>query len=63
LRCSCRTGRDAQPRAVERSRIEGGTTGTFAPGDVNLIPIRVPHWFGITGERLILPGTKLPGGK
>ena len=57
---------DAKPRnagLVEGSRIEGGTTRTLGPGDVILIPAGVPHWFGITGERLILLGVKLPGSK
>jgi len=48
---------------LEGSRIEGGTTRTLGPGDVILIPAGVPHWFGITGDRLILLGVKLPGAK
>lgn len=48
---------------VEGSRIEAGTTRTLGPGDVILIPAGVPHWFGITGERLILLGMKLPASK
>lgn len=48
---------------VEGSRIEGGATRTLGPGDVMLIPAGVPHWFGITGERLVLLGIKLPGAK
>ncbi|MET3711627.1 mannose-6-phosphate isomerase-like protein (cupin superfamily) [Sphingomonas trueperi] len=48
---------------VEGSRIEGGTTRTLAPGDVILVPAGVPHWFGITGERLVLLGIKLPKGQ
>lgn len=51
------------PGLVEGSRIEGGTTRTLAPGDVILVPAGVPHWFGITGERLVLLGIKLPGAK
>lgn len=51
------------PGLVEGSRIEGGTTRTLSPGDVILVPAGVPHWFGITGERLILLGIKLPGAK
>lgn len=51
------------PTLVEGSRIEGGTTRTLAPGDVILVPAGVPHWFGITGERLVLLGIKLPKGK
>lgn len=48
---------------VEGSKIEGGTTRALAPGDVILVPAGVPHWFGITGERLVLLGIKLPKGK
>lgn len=48
---------------IEGSEIEGGTTRTLGPGDVILIPAGVPHWFGITGERLVLLGIKLPGAK
>lgn len=51
----------AAPRngLVEGERIEGGTTRTLGVGDVLLIPAGVPHWFGITGDRLVLLGTKL----
>ena len=45
---------------VEGERIEGGTTRALRKGDVLLIPAGVPHWFGITGEPLVLLGTKLP---
>ena len=45
---------------IEGERIEGGTTRPLRPGDVLLLPAGVPHWFGITGERLVLLGTKLP---
>jgi quercetin dioxygenase-like cupin family protein len=45
---------------AEGSRIEGGTTRPLGPGDVILIPAGVPHWFGITGDRLVLLGIKLP---
>lgn len=48
---------------VEGARIAGGTTRTLAPGDVLLVPAGVPHWFGITGDRLVLLGTKLPAGQ
>jgi quercetin dioxygenase-like cupin family protein len=48
---------------IEGSRIEGGATRTLGPGDVLLIPAGVPHWFGITGDRLVLLGIKLPGAK
>ena len=34
--------------------------GTLGPGDVILIPAGTPHWFGISGDRLVLLGTKLP---
>lgn len=51
------------PTLVEGSRIEGGTTRTLGPGDVILVPAGVPHWFGITGERLVLLGIKLPKGQ
>lgn len=50
----------SNPNLVQGSRIEGGTTRTLGPGDVILIPAGVPHWFGITGERLVLLGIKLP---
>ena len=48
---------------VEGSQIEGGVTRTLGPGDVILIPAGAPHWFGITGDRLVLSGIKLPGAK
>jgi quercetin dioxygenase-like cupin family protein len=51
------------PTLVEGSRIDGGTTRRLAPGDVILVPAGVPHWFGITGERLVLLGIKLPKGR
>jgi len=51
------------PSLIEGSRIEGGTTRPLGPGDVILIPAGAPHWFGITGERLVLLGIKLPGAK
>lgn len=47
------------PTLIEGSRIEGGTTRTLKPGDVFLIPSGTPHWFGITGGRLVLLGTKI----
>ena len=53
-------GKVTQPGLTEGSRITGGTTRKLAPGDVILIPAGVPHWFGITGDRLVLLGTKLP---
>lgn len=48
---------------TEGGQIEGGVTRTLGPGDVILVPAGVPHWFGITGERLVLLGVKLPGAK
>jgi mannose-6-phosphate isomerase-like protein (cupin superfamily) len=48
---------------IEGSQIEGGVTRTLGAGDVILIPAGVPHWFGITGDRLVLLGIKLPGTK
>jgi mannose-6-phosphate isomerase-like protein (cupin superfamily) len=49
-----------KPDLTEGSRIVGGTTRTLAAGDVFLIPAGVPHWLGITGDRLVLLGTKMP---
>lgn len=46
---------------TEGSRIEGGATRSLGPGDVILVPAGVPHGFGITGDRLVLLGIKLPG--
>lgn len=45
---------------TEGARIIGGTTRQLKPGDVFLVPAGVPHWFGITGARLVLLGTKVP---
>ena len=53
-------GKVTRPDLTEGSRIEGGTTRALKPGDVFLVPAGVPHWFGITGPRLVLLGTKLP---
>jgi len=50
------------PGLIEGSRIVGGTTRRLAPGDVMLIPAGTPHWFGITGDRLVLLGTKIRRG-
>jgi mannose-6-phosphate isomerase-like protein (cupin superfamily) len=47
------------PTLIEGSRIDGGTTRRLRPGDVFLIPAGTPHWFGITGDRLVLLGTKI----
>ena len=52
--------RPSGPGLVEGSRIVGGTTRTLAAGDVILVPAGVPHWFGITGGKLVLLGMKLP---
>jgi len=51
------------PTLTEGSRIEGGTTRTLRPGDVILIPAGTPHWFGISGEKLVLLGVKIPTGR
>jgi quercetin dioxygenase-like cupin family protein len=48
---------------IEGSQIDGGATRTLGPGDVILIPAGVPHGFGITGDRLVLLGIKLPNAK
>jgi quercetin dioxygenase-like cupin family protein len=53
----------ANPDLVQGSRIEGGTSRPLAKGDVILIPAGTPHWFGITGERLVLLGIKLPAAR
>lgn len=50
----------SRPGLTEGSRIDGGTTRGLKPGDVMLIPAGTPHWFGITDERLVLLGTKVP---
>lgn len=42
---------------IEGTRIEGGSTRTLSPGDVLLVSAAVPHWFGVTGEHLVLLGT------
>jgi mannose-6-phosphate isomerase-like protein (cupin superfamily) len=47
------------PTLIEGSRIEAGTTRSLRPGDVFLIPAGTPHWFGISGDRLVLLGTKI----
>ena len=52
--------RVVKPDLTEGDRIVGGTTRRLAPGDVILVPAGVPHWFGITGDRLVLLGTKWP---
>ncbi|USI73231.1 cupin domain-containing protein [Sphingomonas morindae] len=49
-----------KPGLVEGSRIEGGTRRALKPGDVFLVPAGAPHWFGVTGGRLVLLGTKIP---
>lgn len=45
---------------IEGTRIEGGATRALSRGDVILISPGTPHWFGITGDRLVLLGMKLP---
>lgn len=52
--------KETSPSLIEGSRIDGGTTRTLHPGDVLLIPAGTPHWFGITDDRLVLLGTKIP---
>ena len=47
------------PDLTEGSRIDGGRSRALAPGDVILIPAGTPHWFGITGDRLVLLGIKI----
>jgi mannose-6-phosphate isomerase-like protein (cupin superfamily) len=54
------TPKVVNPDLTEGERIVGGTTRTLAPGDVILVPAGVPHWFGITGGKLVLLGMKLP---
>lgn len=53
-------GRRTQPGLVEGDRIVDPVDRPLKPGDVLLIPAGVPHWFGITGGRLVLLGTKIP---
>ena len=48
------------PTLIEGTRIDGGTTRQLRTGDVFLIAAGTPHWFGVTGERLVLLGTKIP---
>ena len=50
----------SNPTLIEGSRIDGGTTRALHPGDVFLIPAGTPHWLGITRDRLVLLGTKIP---
>lgn len=52
--------RETRPGLVEGARIEGGATRALHPGDVILVPAGVPHWFGVTGGKLVLLGMKLP---
>ena len=49
----------SKPGLIEGSRIEGGTTRQLAVGDVLLIPAGTPHFFGVTGDHLVLLGIKL----
>ncbi len=49
-----------RPDLVEGSHISGGTTRSLAVGDVILVPAGVPHWFGITGGKLVMLGMKMP---
>ncbi|WP_374293502.1 cupin domain-containing protein [Sphingomonas sp.] len=52
--------RETRPGLVEGARIEGGATRALHPGDVILVPAGVPHWFGVTGGKLVLLGMKVP---
>lgn len=45
---------------IEGEQIDGGISRTLGPGDVLLIPAGLPHWFGVTGDHLVLLGTKMP---
>jgi mannose-6-phosphate isomerase-like protein (cupin superfamily) len=47
------------PTLVEGDRTQGATTQTLKTGDVFFVPAGVPHWFGITGPRLVLLGIKI----
>lgn len=53
-------GRETQPGLIEGDTIVDAVDRPLKPGDVLLIPAGVPHWFGITGDRLVLLGTKIP---
>ncbi|TCS10180.1 cupin [Caulobacter sp. BK020] len=53
----------SNPNLIEGSQIEGGVTRTLGPGDVILIPAGIPHWFGVSGDRLVLLGLKLPSAR
>lgn len=48
------------PTLIEGTRIVGGTARPLRPGDALLIAAGTPHWFGVTGDRLVLLGTKIP---
>lgn len=52
--------KETRPGLLEGSRIDGGETRRLTPGDVFLVPAGAPHWFGVTGDRLVLLGTKIP---
>jgi len=52
--------RQVNPGFIDGDVIEGGTTRPLVAGDVVLIPAGTPHWFGITGEPLVLLGIKIP---
>lgn len=49
-----------KPGQMDGDAIEGGATRQLAAGDVVLIPAGVPHWFGISGQPLVLLGIKVP---
>lgn len=48
------------PSLIEGTRIVGGSTRQVRTGDVFMVAAGTPHWFGITGQRLVLLGTKIP---
>lgn len=47
------------PTLVEGEHTEGATTQVLKVGDVFFVPAGVPHWFGVTGPRLVLLGIKI----
>ena len=57
---SMEDAKQTNDRLIEGRRITGGTTRVLHVGDIFLVPAGTPHWFGITGSRLVLLGTKIP---
>lgn len=57
---SMKGGRETQHGLIEGDTIVDAVDRPLKPGDVLLLPAGVPHWFGITGDRLVLLGTKIP---